>query len=295
MGKQAIGTAPADYKELGVTLWKTSPKVAASYRSERVPHAFLAGDAAHSFPPTGGLGMNTGIGDIQNLAWKIYAVEKGWAGDSFLDTATPERWAVADDNSKQSKVNEDNIHRLVGAIFKPGVTAEELWADANSRREIQDALQHQSDHFDSLNLVLGYAYGREHVRGPSDYRKENVPGVRLPHEWVKNARGERMSTLDLIDGHTFVLLTSQGLTTETKLEVQGVPVAVVQLGRDFIDNSGEWTTVLGLNQDAAVLVRPDQHIVGTVKGIEKVSDLLAAYWNSQQMSNGAEKSVEATA
>ncbi|KAK5047191.1 hypothetical protein LTR84_006713 [Exophiala bonariae] len=291
---KGIGMVPNDYKELGVTLWKTSPKIAANYRSKSIPHAFLAGDAAHSFPPTGGLGMNTGIGDIQNLVWKIHALEKGWTGDSFLDTITLERWAVANENSKQSKVNEDNIFRLVSAIFKPAMTPENLWADQASRKEIQSALQYQHDHFDSLNLVLGYAYGRDHLRGPSDYRKENVPGVRLPHEWVKTAAGDRVSTLDLIDGYTFVLLTSAGLTMKKQIDLQEVPISVMQLERDFFDESGNWTAVLGLNGDAAVLVRPDQHIVGTVTSMEKVPSLLAAYWNPQHMSDGPDSLVETT-
>lgn len=226
--------------------------------------------------------MNTGFGDIHNLVWKIYAVEKGWAFDSFLDTVTPERWAVANDNSKQSKVNEENIHRLVSAIFKPGMTSDGLWADESSRKEIQNAIRHQHDHFDSLNLVLGYVYGRDHIRGPSDYRKENVPGARLPHEWVETGAGNRISTLDLVDGYEFVLFTSPGLTTAKRFKIQGVPVSVVQLGRDFIDHLGEWTKVLGLTQDTAVLVRPDQHIVGLVTSMEKVSDLLTGYLNSAQ-------------
>lgn len=226
--------------------------------------------------------MNTGIGDLHNLVWKIYAVEKGWTSDSYLDTVTLERWAVANDNSKQSKINEENIFRLVSAIFKPGMTAEELWADASCRKEIQSAIQHQHDHFDSLNLVLGYVYGRDHIRGPSDYQKECVPGARLPHEWVETGAGDRISTLDLVDGYEFVLFTSPGFTTEKRVEIQGVPVSVVKLGRDFTDPSGEWTKVLGLTQEAAVLVRPDQHIVGLVTSMEKVSDLLTEYWNSTQ-------------
>jgi len=224
--------------------------------------------------------MNTGIGDLHNLAWKIYAVEKCWTSESFLDTVTSERWAVANDNSKQSKINEENIFRLVSAIFKPGMTPEALWADESCRKEIQKAIQYQHDHFDGLNLVLGYVYGRDHIRGPSDYQKESVPGARLPHEWVETSAGARVSTLDLVNGFEFVLFTSSGFTTETKAEIQGAPVSVVQLGRDFIDPAGEWTKVLDLTQKAAVLVRPDQHIVGSVTSMEQVSDLLTGYLNS---------------
>lgn len=282
---KAVGTALPDYQELGITLWRTSPKLAKTYRSNTVPHAFLAGDAAHSFPPTGGLGMNTGIGDIQNLAWKINAVEKGWASDSFLDTFTVERWSVANENSKQSKINEENMFGLVKAIFGPGKTPEELWADEGSRKEIQDAIKRQRDHFDSINLVLGYVYGKDsdNGRGPSEYRKENVPGARVPHEWVKiytTTGTEMISTLDFVTGHEFVLFTSAGLTTNKSIKIQEVPLSVFQVERDFVDAVGEWTGAMGLRKDAAVLVRPDQHIVGSVSSMDSVADLLMRYLSS---------------
>lgn len=223
--------------------------------------------------------MNTGVGDVHNLAWKVHAVEQGWAPDSFLDTVTPERRQVASDNSKQSKINEENIHRLVGAIFGPGVSPEDLWADERSRKDVQNAIRQQSDHFDSLNLQLGYVYGRDHVRGPSDYRKECVPGARLPHAWVKDDAGAKISTLDLIQGDAFVLFTAPNFTPERRLEVQRVPVSVVQLERDYFDPSGEWSQLLGLGEGFAVIVRPDQHIVTSVKCLEEVSTRLAEYLN----------------
>lgn len=239
----------------------------------------MAGDAAHCFPPTGGLGLNTGVGDIHNLSWKINAIEKGWTSDAFLDSFTAERWVIANDNTKQSKINEENIFRLVNAIFKPGMTPEELWANESSRRDIRDAIQYQYDHFDGLNLQLGYVYGRDHVRGPSDYQMESVPGARLPHEWVDTSAGVRISTLDLVSGHEFVLLTSSNFTTERRLEISGVPVSIAQLGRDFTDPLKEWTRVVGLNGAAALLVRPDQHIVGSVTSMARVPNLLAEYWS----------------
>ena len=52
---------------------------------------FLAGDAAHLFTPLGGLGMNTGIGDVMNLGWKLAAVHQGWAGPRLLDSYEIER------------------------------------------------------------------------------------------------------------------------------------------------------------------------------------------------------------
>src|SRR5262245_48984285 len=67
-------------------------RVASRFRKGR---AFLLGDAAHIHSPVGGQGMNTGIGDAVNLAWKLAAVSKGAASDSLLDTYEPERVAFA--------------------------------------------------------------------------------------------------------------------------------------------------------------------------------------------------------
>jgi 2-polyprenyl-6-methoxyphenol hydroxylase-like FAD-dependent oxidoreductase len=67
-------------------------RVATKFREGR---AFLLGDAAHIHSPVGGQGMNTGIGDAVNLAWKLAAVLTGAAGDGLLDTYEPERIAFA--------------------------------------------------------------------------------------------------------------------------------------------------------------------------------------------------------
>ena len=67
-------------------------QTAERFRAGRV---FLAGDAAHLIPPVGGYGMNTGIQDAHNLAWKLAGVLAGWAGPSLLETYEAERQPVA--------------------------------------------------------------------------------------------------------------------------------------------------------------------------------------------------------
>jgi 2-polyprenyl-6-methoxyphenol hydroxylase-like FAD-dependent oxidoreductase len=71
--------------------WSNRETTATTFRLGRV---FLAGDAAHTMPTTGGLGMNTGIQDSFDLAWKLDAVLSGWGGKSLLDTYDPERRAA---------------------------------------------------------------------------------------------------------------------------------------------------------------------------------------------------------
>lgn len=89
----AIGTAFTDLTVHSVRPWIMDCQVAQRYRSGRI---FLAGDAAHRFPPAGGFGMNTGIQDAHNLSWKIASVLQNSANGALLDTYEVRyiRWAL---------------------------------------------------------------------------------------------------------------------------------------------------------------------------------------------------------
>ena len=99
-----------------VSPWVMTAQVAARYRHGR---AFLLGDAAHRFPPAGGLGLNTGMGDAQNLAWKLAMVKNGIADDCLLDSYGSERKAVAETNSAQSMENAMRMFELIGVLLGP--------------------------------------------------------------------------------------------------------------------------------------------------------------------------------
>jgi 2-polyprenyl-6-methoxyphenol hydroxylase-like FAD-dependent oxidoreductase len=106
----AIGTADVpDLKLQQVRPWALTAKLARTFRLGRV---FLAGDAAHSFPPTGGLGLNTGVQDAHNLAWKIAAVVRGRAQHELLATYETERRPVAQANLEHSVRNFENMNEL---------------------------------------------------------------------------------------------------------------------------------------------------------------------------------------
>jgi putative polyketide hydroxylase len=81
--RQGVGKSDLPVKILGVSAWEASAIVADRYRDRRL---FLAGDAAHEMPPTGGFGLNTGVQDVQNVCWKLAA-----AGAALLNTYHPER------------------------------------------------------------------------------------------------------------------------------------------------------------------------------------------------------------
>jgi putative polyketide hydroxylase len=87
----AAGLPDLAVRVLAVLPWAMAAQTAERFRVGRV---FLAGDAAHLIPPVGGYGMNTGIQDAHNLAWKLAGVLAGWAGPSLLDTYEAERQPV---------------------------------------------------------------------------------------------------------------------------------------------------------------------------------------------------------
>lgn len=109
---------------LDVRPWTMSAEVAETFRvNERV---FLAGDAAHRFPPSGGFGMNTGIQDAHNLAWKIAAVVRGHSSASLLETYESERRPVALRNTALSVENFEGVLKIPNALGLPPVAANVL-------------------------------------------------------------------------------------------------------------------------------------------------------------------------
>ncbi len=88
--QEAVG-APFDIEFQHIGFWDLRFMIADAYRKDRV---FIAGDAAHSHPPYGGYGVNSGLEDARNLGWKLAATLQGWGGDALLDSYDAERRPV---------------------------------------------------------------------------------------------------------------------------------------------------------------------------------------------------------
>jgi hypothetical protein len=84
-----------EFEHIG--FWDLRFAVADSYRKGRI---FIAGDAAHSHPPYGGYGVNTGFEDARNLGWKLAAVLQGWGGRALLDSYDSERRPVFESTAR---------------------------------------------------------------------------------------------------------------------------------------------------------------------------------------------------
>jgi len=154
----------------------------------------LAGDAAHSFPPTGGLGLNTGLADVHNLAYKIAAVHQGWGSEHLLETYVGERRHTADVNSKQSVKNGKKIFGFLKALGTADIDdLDEARAnllktihDPSKKELIDSHVEGQREHFDNLELHIGYVYGSTEIPShASYYTPKFVAGARVPHAWIR--------------------------------------------------------------------------------------------------------------
>ena len=247
--------------------WHMTAQVAERMRSGRV---FLIGDAAHRFPPTGGMGLNTGVADAHNLIWKLCAVDDGWAAPALLDTYEIERHPIAETNCHQSATNAFKMVFLAGALdLHPGATSDDLaavLADPSRREAIDAAVQEQATHFDMLGLQLGYVYAQgalsrdgeppSPITDPSTFDPTAEVGARLPHGWLADGR----STLDLVAIDAMTLI-SVGAHDVWAAAVASMPVAMhhVRLGGTAAIDAG-WRSLCRLGDDGAMLVRPDQHV-----------------------------------
>jgi 2-polyprenyl-6-methoxyphenol hydroxylase-like FAD-dependent oxidoreductase len=247
----AMGT-PFDFELVGTTHWHHHQSVAAEWRRGRV---FLAGDAAHLFVPTGGVGMNTGIGDACDLAWKILAVRAGWAGEGLLDSYEAERKPVAIRNSIISATNSDRIDMVMAET--PAGIGEDSARGAESRARLKKRIAWMSRQFNSAGVHLGYRYADspaivpdgcyEPPDDPNQVVSSTWPGSRFPHAWLPDGR----STLDLL-GAGFSLIGA-GMAAEAPrllgaLRNAGVPVATQRCDAAVLEGP------------QLILVRPDGHV-----------------------------------
>ena len=248
---------PVDYEMLYVGQWKQNLLLADRYGAGR---AFLAGDAVHLVIPTGGLGMNSGVGDAIDLAWKLAAVLQGWGGPGLLASYEIERRQVGERNVAASGFAARGRRAWRGE-YRPCIrdnTPEGAAARALLAR-VADREQRKSN--EMIGAELGYRYvdspiiAPEPGEGPAhdvfDYAPTTWPGARLPHVWLKDgtALHDRLG-----DGYTLLRLNGARAGTaalERALRATGAPLAVLDIDDE---------TARAIYARDLLLVRPDLHV-----------------------------------
>jgi 2-polyprenyl-6-methoxyphenol hydroxylase-like FAD-dependent oxidoreductase len=248
--REGIGVPEIPVKVLGVSPWEASAIVADRYR---VGNVFLAGDAAHEMPPTGGFGLNTGVQDVHNLAWKIAAVLRGKAEDALLDSYHDERQPLAVITTGNSLAN----------------------ALSMGRTERQSGVLPRREFLNEQGLIFGVSYESKAVVPDgtppalvddpvTEYLPSARPGNRAPHVWLQRG-SERISTVDLIGPHFLLLAGANGESWRRAAQAAAPswpPLVAHIVGGDteVSDPDDQWQAAYGVDADGAVLIRPDGYV-----------------------------------
>jgi putative polyketide hydroxylase len=241
--KRIVNDPAVEVRLINKAFWTMAALIAKQYRVGRV---FLAGDAAHRLPPTGGFGMNTGIQDVHNLAWKLAMVINGQAEESLLDTYFTERVQIAKANTFCSINNAKRFEKIFTALVE------------NDLVTFEAALKDQAHHINNILLDLGFVYGSEY-QTQEDYQPSANIGARAPHCWLLKDNAQK-STLDLYD-HQFVLVCHPE-AHDWQEKYQQFPCKIVTIGEHggYLDKNHDFLEKYGISKQGAVLVRPDGHV-----------------------------------
>jgi 2,4-dichlorophenol 6-monooxygenase len=285
--RNLLGMPDLEVEITGTSLWGNNEMYATHLQRRRV---FAAGDAVHRHPPSNGLGSNTSMQDSYNLAWKLAAVLRGEAGPGLLETYSQERAPVA----KQIVTRANKSSREFGQFFEvlgltEAETEEEMREQIEERKAntargrakrsaLVSAMELKNYEFNAHGVELGQFYQSAAIVGDGTVRPEpardpelyyqasTVPGSHLPHAWVGDA-ANKVSTLDLAPYGAFTLFT--GIAGEAWADAAekvgrdlNVPIKTVIIGpgREVTDIYYDWARVREIDEDGALLVRPDKFI-----------------------------------
>ncbi len=269
--EKIVGT-PMQYEMLHCAKWVQRLLLAEHYLQGRV---FIAGDAAHLVIPTGGLGMNTGVGDAIDISWKLAATLRGWGGPKLPPSYEAERRRVGAINVKASGGGTAGRMKW-RAAYRPNIEDDTPDGKAALANLLDIAKDEAPKSFRVIGAELGYRYAGSPVisdepGGPEpnieDYVPTSWPGARLPHVWLQPGK---ISVHDRItDGFTLLRLG------QDKADASDLRAAFGAIGAPF--------SVLDIDSEAArsvygfdyLLVRPDLHVVWRGHSLPENSGALA--------------------
>jgi len=239
-----------------VLTWRPHLRVARSFRKDRV---FMAGDSIHLVIPTGGLGMNTGIGDAIDLSWKLAGTIQGWGGPELLNSYEAERRPVGIRNVEASTWAADGAFSWQATVTRE--TLEFGPAGEAARAKIAATFTAQQGRMHGMvGVETCYSYAGStivaHEPGNMPHWEisrivpHSRPGIRIPHMWLKDGRAMQ----DLF-GSGYTLLDLSGTYDSTAMEAAfaeiGAPLEVIRLDEPHVRET---------LKASVLLIRPDLHI-----------------------------------
>lgn len=247
--------------------WSPHLLVADAANTQRV---FLAGDAAHQYIPTGGYGMNTGIGDAYTLGWQLAAVVTGFGGPALLRAYQAERQPVWERNLDGSR-RHNAVRVEIASLYEANLDDDGSAGVAARAEAAERIAAFGNAENESLGLELGYHYagspivarevGAEAPDDPYRYQANTLPGARLPSLFLDDG-----TAVYALLGRWFTCIAFGGADTgkiEDAARCRGIPLTVVRLDDEHVRD------IYGADM---LLVRPDQHVAWRGAGLTEPSE-----------------------
>ncbi|GKT59838.1 FAD binding domain-containing protein [Colletotrichum tofieldiae] len=318
LGVEAIGSLPYERMDVGV-LEHTPQNKERAYATvstaigENILIKILSG-----------LSLNSGIANAHNLAYKIAAIHWGRTGPGLLGTYKPERRQVAVVAAAQNIKNGKSVFSFLKAVGAGGQGEDLVGARRQMYKTIRNParqaliaenVKRQREHFDNIELHIGYVYGDEKPpTSTSTYTPKFRNGARLPHAWIKIQRpchglpqqpidlsyikelsneqvaAQQFSTLDLVRPGTFNLIAGHRSAWARRFKESaevlgyGISLCLWAADKDFVFCSKGHRRLYKqdghLSRGAAIIVRPDQHILkclGPETSVTEIVDCVKRY------------------
>ena len=249
--RDAVGDPDLEVNVLDVDKWRAVAEAADTFQRGRI---FLAGDAAHTMPPTGGFGGNTGLQDAHNIAWKLALVLDSKAGPSLVDTYDQERQPAG--------------RQAIEQAYNRYVLRSDPDLGTEGMHEAIPDMHVEFNRYRSAAVVPDPGYVDDGGLDIDPRQSRGLPGTRAPHVELSH-NGNTMSTLDLYVGEFVLMAGPQGAAwaeaATAATSQTGVNVVSHTVGGDLVDRSGDhdaepFSTSYGIGPSGASLVRPDGYV-----------------------------------
>jgi 2,4-dichlorophenol 6-monooxygenase len=278
--RKLIGDDEVEIEFKGSSIWHVNEAIAPNYSKGRV---FCGGDAVHRHPPSSGLGLNTCVQDAHNLAWKLAYVIKGYAGEALLNSYTQERAPIGKQIVKRANQSRRDYSAL-HAVFR--IPSEEKPTAAGiarlrapgpegvaARKALQAALDLKQTEFNGEGVEMNQRYVSDAIIPDASvppevfahdreiyFQPSTRPGAKIPHVWLVDHNGLKLSTLDITGKGQFSVVTGLAGTSwaEAAQRLSHPFCRTIIVGSaDAKDLYCEWQRIREIDEDGVLLVRPD--------------------------------------